>query len=406
MQDLKKNKRKIMNHQVSSDTSKINKEQICEEEDVCDELDRSCGCKSKPNHDNACDTKHNCNHDHDHDCHCDCHCHCDCNSKPKCEPCEIESKECIDNNCGPECGNPISPLNFNVSNSVPLAIEANRVFDSMVFQTFTDASAPNGEPLSFDIDVIEVNGPVPRIGQVNVTIEKICINYSGIIIDPGITTLEDFDLQPLEPTTGRPCESNFEYAVCGDINTVCNRQGKGTNVLYKEKGLSVTVEDLVLELKGKCGCTEIIALAHPSVRGVGGQKRQCGDVEFIFNTLSSPILVPSDGRNFILRQDFQTSLTVDCIGKAFLRCVDHDECESYFDLSIPNDIDLVLCLQNIVSILINEQIVVLGAPNRIQPRIVDTFNKVCDFNGDEDTNNTKECKKGCGCNKRNCDCDK
>jgi hypothetical protein len=403
MQDLKKNKRKIMNHQVSANTSKINKEQTYEE-DVCDELDRSCGCKSKPNHDNACDTKHNCNHDHD--CHCDCHCHCDCNSKPKCEPCEIESKECIDNNCGPECGNPISPLNFSVSNSVPLAIEANRVFDSMVFQTFTDASAPNGEPLSFDIDVIEVNGPVPRVGQVNVTIEKICINYSGIVIEPGITTLEDFDLQPIDQTTGRPCESNFEYAVCGDINTICDRQGKGTNVLYKEKGLSVTVEDLVLELKGKCGCTEIIALAHPSVRGAGGQKRQCGDVEFIFNTLSSPILVPSDGRNFILRQDFQTSLTVDCIGKAFLRCVDHDECESYFDLSIPNDIDLILCLQNIVSILINEQIVVLGAPNSIQPRIVDTFNKVCDFNGDEDTNNTKECKKGCGCNKRNCDCDK
>jgi len=392
MQDLKKNKRKIMNHQASSDTSKVNKEQIYEE-NVCDELDRSCGCKSKPNYDNAYDKKHNCNHDHD--CHCDCHCHCDCNSKPKCEPCDIESEECIPNNCVSGCCSPVAPKNFCVSNSVPYAIEANRIYDTMEFQTFTDATSPDGEPLDFDYEIIEIDGHVPKSGKVNITIYEVCLNYSAIVIDPGHTTLEDYDLQPLYKKHGKECETKFEYAVCGEKDATCSMQGKGKSAAYKEKGLTVIVEDLVLELKGKCGCTEIRALAYPSVRGVGGQKRQCGDVEFIFNTLSAPICLPADGRSFTLRQDFQTSLTVDCIGKAFLRYVDRDGCEDYYDLCIPNDIDLVLCLQCIVSALISDQIVVLGAPNSIQPRIVDTFNKVCDFGRVEDTNNTKNC----GCRK-------
>ena len=47
-----------------------------------------------------------------------------------------------------------------------------------------------------------------------------------------------------------------------------------------------------------------------------------------------------------------------------------------------------MCLQSVVSTLINEQIVVLGAPNPIQPRIVDTFNKVCDFRSCGERSNT------------------
>ncbi len=277
----------------------------------------------------------------------------------------------------------------------------------MEFQTFTDATSPNGEPLNFEVEVIEVRGHVPRAGRVEVTIDEILINFSGIIIDTGCTTLEDFDLEPLDQRTGKMCETSFEYAVCGRKNIPCCSQGKGKTVAYKERGLSVIVEDLVLELKGRCGCTEIIALAFPAVRGMGGQKRQCGDVEFLFNTLSAPICVPADGRSFTLRQDFQTSLTVDCIGKAFLRSKDHDECDRDrdrdFDLCIPNDIDLILCLQSIVSTLTNEQVVVIGSPNGIQPRIVDTFNKVCDFNAGCNTdidNNSKNNKHGkCGCNR-------
>ncbi|HSQ88157.1 hypothetical protein [Romboutsia sp.] len=394
MQDLKRNKRKMMNKQMQPMANKVNSEEKYIEEELTEELSRACGGKSKPQHHH----EHGCNTNHH---HCDCGCTCGCNTKPECEPCEIDTKECIDNNdnCGPECCNPILPQKFSTANSVPYAIEANRIYDTMVFQTFTDAVAPNGEALDFDYDVIEVNGPVPKVGQVNVTIEEICINYSGIVIDTGNTTLEDYDLQPLEPTTGRPCETKFEYAVCGERNATCCQQGKGTNVVYKQRGLSIIVEDLVLELKGKCGCTEIIALAYPSVKGAGGQKRKCGDVEFIFNTLSSPICVPSDGRNVTLRQDYQTNLTVDCIGKAFLKHVDHDGChEGHYHLCIPNDIDLILCLQCTVSTIINEQLVVLGAPNAIQPRIVDTFNKVCDFKKCGPEVNPLEDKNGhCGC---------
>ncbi|MDK2562882.1 hypothetical protein QOZ84_04920 [Romboutsia sedimentorum] len=413
MQDLKKNKKRIANHQNKQMDNNVIEQEKHEEEEY-DELNRGCGSKQKSqcsnNNNNGCNTNHNngCNTNHnDCDCDCDCGCNtnhhnnCGCNTKPKCEPCEAEEKDCVDNKkCGPECGNPLVAPKFSTANSVPFAIEANRVFDTMMFQTFTDAIAPNGEALSFEYDVVEVRGRIPRSGQVNVTIEKICMNYSGVVIDPGCTTLEDYDLQPLDPEVGRPCETNFEYAVCGEKNIKCCNQGKGKNVVYKQRGLTVTVEDLVLELRGKCGCTEITVFAYPAVRGLGGQTRRCEDVEFIFNTLSAPICLPADGRSATLRQDFQTDLTVDCIGKAILKCVDDDPCESYYDLCIPNDIDLVLCLQCVVSTLINEQIVVLGSSDPVKPRLVDTFNKVCDFKtcgpkNDADNNHNG----GCGCSR-------
>ena len=73
-----------------------------------------------------------------------------------------------------------------------LQSEANRIFDTMVFQTFTDATAPNGAPLVFDVEFVEINGPIPRVGQVNVEIEKICINHNGIIINTGIDNFRRF----------------------------------------------------------------------------------------------------------------------------------------------------------------------------------------------------------------------
>lgn len=401
MQDIKRNKRRMINQQMPKEERQM-------EDVVYEDLARGCGQKPQQRpyqcHDNGChtdkcsDSKPDCN------CNCSCTCNCKpdcgCNKKPTCEPCQVETKDCIDNgNCGPRCCNPISPK-CSTANAKPYAIEANRVYDTMMFQTFTDAVAPNGEGLTFDYDVVEVKGPVPKAGPVNVTIDKICMNYSGIVIDTGCTTLEDYDIQPLEPAVGRPCETTFEYAVCGERNSDCCKKGKGKSVVYKQRGLSIIVEDLVLELKGKCGCTEFIAFAYPAVRGLGGQIRRCEDVEFIFNTLSAPICLPADGRSVTLRQDFQTSLTVDCIGKAILRYVDHDGCECYYDLCIPNDIDLVLCLQSTVSTLMSEKVVVLGLPNAIQPRIVDTFNKVCDFRtcGDQATEASTN-EGSCGCSR-------
>ena len=59
--------------------------------------------------------------------------------------------------------------------------------------------------------------------------------------------------------------------------------------------------------------------------------------------------------------------------------MDENCCECYYDFCIPNGIDLILCLEETVSILVSEQIVVLASLNSVEPRIVDTFSKVCDF---------------------------
>lgn len=383
MQDLRKNKKRINNQQTGPAANKVDVDEIKSEAYMDEDLNRGCGFKPQHNH---------CKPPQNH-CECECECECDCNNehdKPHhCEPCQNINENCVNNICANlECCNPITPPRFSTANAIPFAIETNRVFDTMEFQTFTDAVAPGGEALVFDYDVVEVNGSVPRGGQVNVTIEQVCMNYSAIVIDTGTTTLEDFDIQPLDSRVGENCETNFEYAVCGRRNATCCEQGKGKCVVYREKGLNITVEDLVLELRGKCGCTEIVALAHPAIQCPGGHITRCCDVQFMFNTLTAPIALPADGRSVTLRQNFNTNLTVDCIGKAILRCICNECGESFFELCIPNDIDLIMCLQSVVSTLINEQIVVLGAPNPIQPRIVDTFNKVCDFRSCGERSNT------------------
>ncbi|RDY23381.1 hypothetical protein CHF27_008435 [Romboutsia maritimum] len=394
MQDLKKNKRRMINNQASITANKLEAQ-----ESMLEEGNR--GCKHKPSCSDIChDEKNCCNNKNDEKFECDCICSCTCKKQqePDCEPCQIESDECIKNVCGPECCDPITIPRFSPANSVPIAIETNRIFDTMQFQTFTDAVDEDGAPIEFVFDVIEVNGAIPMGSQVNVTIDEICLNHDGIQINPGIITLEDYDLEPDEPQMGKPCETKFEYSVCGQRNATCCSQGKNRNLGYKQRGLTATVSNLVLELRGRCGCTKFVALAFPALNGIGGARHRCDKIQFRFNTLSAPICVPADGRSFILRQNFKTSLTVDCIEKALL-CCECCEGERYCELDIPNGIDLILCLQETVSTLINDQLVVLGSPNSLNPRIVDSFTQVCNFSkcGVENNNNNKG--KGCGCNR-------
>ena len=160
MQDLKKNKRRInqstlqheakesLNEELQEDIARSCKSKGCNCNKHDDECELECDCVCKPKH----------NHNHKHD--------------DECEPCEVESDECVDNVCGEECCNPLSSPKFSTANSVPLAIETNRVFDSIKFQVFTDADAPNGEDLFFEYEVVSVNGPIPRSGVVNVNIDR------------------------------------------------------------------------------------------------------------------------------------------------------------------------------------------------------------------------------------------
>ena len=406
MQDLKKNKKRV--NQATLDP--------VVKEDLNNELqeDLTRGCNSK-----GC----NCNKHHHDECECDClynSKHNNHNNDCYCEPCQVESDECIDNVCGETCGSPITPPRFSTANSVPFAIEVNRIFDTMKFQLFTEASAPNGEDLYFEYEVVSVNGPVPRSGVVNVNIEKICMNYTDVVIKPGCTTLEDHTVRALKEREKHDCEqenlcpdfeynsdsefckTSFEYNVCGNKNIECCSQCKGERVAYKEKGLKVIVKNLVLELRGCCGCTEVTVLAYPSTMDCNGNLQPANRVVFNYNTLAAPICVPANGTSCTLRQNFQTALTVDCIGKTLLKFVDENCCECYYDFCIPNGIDLILCLEEIVSVLVNEQIVVLASTNAIDPRTVDTFSKVCDFSAccpsNCNTNNTNQ-GNGCSCNK-------
>lgn len=400
MQDLKKNKRKINQPSLQQGV----KEELNEE--LQDEIARSC--KSK-----EC----NCNNHDDYEMECDCVC------RPKhhhehhehCEPCEVEADECVKNNCTQGCASPIAAPKFSTANSVPYAIETNRIFDTMKFQIFTDADAPHGDNLYFDYEVVSVNGPIPRSGVVNVNIEKICMNYTDVVIKPGYTTLEDHIVSPIneverpycmpenlcpefeDTVEGEYCKTSFEYNVCGNKNKECYCQGKGERAAYKEKGLRVIVKNLVLELRGRCGCTEVTVLAYPAIKTCEGNLELVDRVVFNFNTLTAPMSVPASGTSFVLRQNFQTALSVDCIGKTLLRLVDENCCECCYDFCIPNGIDLILCLEEVVSILVSEQIVVLAAPNAIDPRIVDTFAKVCDFSTTCPTEDNNHNGKGCSC---------
>lgn len=386
MNDLKRSKRKMYNKQMS------NTKNTCEQEATVeiDELDRGCKNKNNTNNtNNNCGCNNtgnqsvtqgkNCHPKHEHEiCECECVCECKKPVKPDCEPCEVESDTCVENPCAnDQCCNGISPT-YSTRNASPVAIEVDRIYDAVQFQIFTDATGPDGEPLYFDYDVVEVDGPIPTTGAVNVVIDEVCMNYSSLEVVPGIPTVEDFVVEPIDDDA--PCDTIFEYTVCPERNRTCCEQNMGQSVSYKEKGLTVIANDLVLELKGHCGCTKIVAFAYPAVKKMGGQLCRVDSVEFRYNTLAARICCPSDGRSFKLRQDYQTALTVDCISKANLSAQDCCGCDcDCFELNIPSGIDLICCVEETVSVLINDQLVVLGVSEGINPRVVDTFANVCNF---------------------------
>lgn len=400
MQDLKRSRKRFVGK------SQIEKCDTVEEISI-EEMDRGCknnhGCK---NDNHGCKNEnHGCNHDNHHNCkHDEYECEeviickkSDHNYHDDCEPCGQEYDNCQKNNCEEGCCGPIMPQKFSLQNSVPYAIEVDRIYDTMKFQVFTDASGPRNKPLYFRYDVVEVNGEIPQRASVNIKIDRVCMNYSNIEIVPGNVSLENRTVTPLNPNL--MCEDDalenlcpgfedasnddigqtlFEYNVSGNINKECCNKGKGEKVGYKEKGLRVKVSDLVLELEGKCGCTDVVILAYPTVK-MGCEFVDAEYIEFNFNTLTSTMCLPSDGTQVNLRQQFQTALKVECIGKSLLRLNEVD-CDEYdYEFCIPNGIDLVCCLEEVVSVLISEQIVVLGSCKTITPRVVDTFTKVCDF---------------------------
>lgn len=385
MKDLMRSKKVVSKRIIQPNKNIESGRSYIETNEIEEEL-RSCnsnGCKPQCHPYVPCDCNNDCNH---HNCGCNPVC-CDC----KDEDC---TDNCFPNPCPEECSHPLIPPKFSTSQAVLYPIETNRIYDTIMFRVFTDGKMANGEELNFDYELGSLRGPLPNATQTNATIEKVCINYSSIKINPGTTSLENLSIDEVDKN-GSKCKTIFEYNVCGQLNRCCNEKCLGQNVMYKQKGLSVEVKDLEIELTGRFGCSEFTAIATPADKCHIGD--ESNDVVFYFNTLSSDLVVPADGRGFTLRQDFQTQLTVDCIGKGIItqKIVNNKPC---FELEIPNGIDLVLCLQNIVSVLIEEQIVVLGGPTRIRPRLVDTFGNVCDFsqfNGNceehEPCHNDKQC---------------
>ena len=267
-------------------------------------------------------------------------------------------------------------------------IAANRIFDTIQFQTFQDAS---GTGLDYTYEVIEVSGMVPRSGQGKVTVEEICFNFDEMIIYPGNTSLEGYTVE--EVTNDVPCESNFDYTVCGERNRACCSRGLGTTTRYRQRGLTIQINGLEIILKCKCGCTKINVLVVPN----------SNNVVFNYNTLSAQMCVPSDGNSFTLRQNYQTQLSVGCVGTGLIskECV--NGCTTY-NFELPGGLDLVLCLQEIVSILKQEQVVVLGSTNQIQPRVVDNFAKVCNFSQCGGSNTNTNAANTQNNSSNNCNC--
>ena len=392
MQDLKKNKRRMNNKQMSTMSNCPEREEV---ESVVavevDELDRGCKCNNDmESHKNKCNEKHE-KHE------CECECHCECKKHEECKECEAVSEECSVNPCREECCNGIRPT-FSTRNASPVAIETNRIFDSIQFRAFTDAKGPNGQTLFFEFEVIDVRGNVPSRGSAKVVVDEVCMNFEELEIIPGDITVDDFIVTPVENNS--PCDTVFESIVCPTRNATCCARNMGQNVLFRERGLTVEVEDLVLEIRGHCGRTRIVALAFPAVKRSNGQLCRVDNVEFKFNTLASNICVPSSGRSITLRQNYLTKLTVDCISNAFIsaeNCFDNDDCDCRHDrdcrhdcdcdddvdcleFTIPSGIDLILCVEETVSALLGDQLVVL-AETSFSPRVVDTFANVCKFPG-------------------------
>lgn len=367
MQNLRKNKNKVITKQMTNQIMDLTSEEAVDTE-VCDDMNRGCKGKFNNQHNNNC-CKQPCS-----DCegcneseHCIDPCKKPHHHKPEkhCETCEDTiSQNCIKNTCDTNlCSSPLNIPRFSTANAIPFAIDANRIFDTIQFKTFQDA---NGTGLDYNYEVIDVNGMVPRNGQGKVTINEICFNFEEMVIYPGNASLEGYTIE--EITNDVPCESNFDYTVCGERNSTCCSRGLGATTRYRQRGLTIEINGLEIILKGKCGCTQITILVTPN----------SNSTVFNFNTLSAQMCVPADGNSFTLRQNYQTQLSVGCIGTGLIskECV--NGCTTY-DFELPGGLDLVLCLQETISILKQAQVVVLGSTTQVQPRVVDNFAKVCDF---------------------------
>ena len=170
-----------------------------------DELDRGCKCNNDmESHKNKCNEKHE-KHE------CECECHCECKKHEECKECEAVSEECSVNPCREECCNGIRPT-FSTRNASPVAIETNRIFDSIQFRAFTDAKGPNGQTLFFEFEVIDVRGNVPSRGSAKVVVDEVCMNFEELEIIPGDITVDDFIVTPVENNS--PCDTVFESIVC------------------------------------------------------------------------------------------------------------------------------------------------------------------------------------------------
>ena len=401
MNDLIRNNKKASNKRIlQTSQNQKNNNDIVASNKVEESFDRACNqnqhCNQQPAYNQPCNCINECHDNHHHNDCCGCSTNC-CSNNDEC------TENCFANPCGEQCGYPLSPAKFNTSQASMYPIETNRVYDTMMFRVFTDGKTPGGSDLGFNYTLGELCGPLPCSATTNVTIEKVCINYDDITIIPGTTSLEQLDIEPICDCSSQNCQSIFEYNVCGQLNKCCNSKCMGQNVAFKEKGLQVVVSGLEIELTGKFGCSEFTAVATPQ------SANSCeSNVVFYFNTLSGDIVVPSNGKSFVLREEFQTQLTVDCICKGVITQSTVNN-QPYYSLSIPNGIDLICCLQNVVSVLMEEQIVVLGAPTAIQPRLIDTFGSVCDFSQFEEnskaiTNNNNYNHHHNHNNNNHCDC--
>ncbi len=185
MQDLKKNKRRMNNKQMSTMSNCPEREEVESVVSVeVDEFDRGCKCNNDmESHKNKCNEKHEnkCNEKHEKH---ECECHCECKKHEECKECEVISEECSVNPCREECCNGIRPT-FSTKNASPVAIETNRIFDSIQFRAFTDAKGPNGQTLFFEFEVIEVRGNVPSRGLAKVVVDEVCMNFEELEITPG-----------------------------------------------------------------------------------------------------------------------------------------------------------------------------------------------------------------------------
>lgn len=401
MQNFKKNKRKMnTNHMMNMPLA--SEEAV--DKDASEELER--GCAKKKCYEKVCDNECIKKETYHHHPHCPEVLPC----TKKCEPCQVSSdtNDCMKNPCvDGECCSPLALPRVNTANTVPYAINAERVFDTMKFQLFQDASSLDGSQLYFIYNVEDVTGRIPSTSGgnfVSVKINEVCFDYSEIQIYPGEVSIEGYLVEPME-AVDTACESIFESYVCGDRNTLCCAHGLGAQSKYRERGLYIEVKDLVLTLKGNCGCTEVLISAVPAHMDQQGNLSECSCVGFRYNTLAAGICIPSSGTGIALRQKYETKLSVSCISNAQVRKA-NGLANNNYDVNIPGGIDLILCVQEIVSILIQQQIVVLGCSTPIEPRTVDTFSRVCDFTsclgGAEVApvnNNKNDCGCGCGCNK-------